>query len=153
MKRIHKLLAIAAVLLAIMALVPAASAGSGAPLRADGTATFVGWGWAYEFDGDFACTGFAEVPEMWMVGEPPIGPPFGHGTMHWFEVMELDCDGGTMTLENYGTWTFDNGKFRVNGTVIDATGDYLHLVGASAHQQGLVPAVFPLTGTVSLRIN
>ena len=116
----------------------------------DGDTVHVRPGATYDFDGELDCTGFAAVPDVRIVGEIP----FVDGTMHWFEIMTLDCGDGTMTLHNYGTWTFDNGKFRVNGTVVAATGAYEHLVGASTHQQGLVnPAIFPFAGTVSLRIN
>jgi hypothetical protein len=146
----RRLPTIAAMLLMVMAIAPAVTASQGEPVRGAGAATFIGTGWAYDFDGDLDCAGFAEVPDVRIVGEIP----FVEGTMHWFEIMTLDCGDGTMTLENYGTWTFDNGKFRANGTVVAATGTYEYLIGASAHQQGLVdPAIFPFAGTVSLRIN
>lgn len=150
MTRLRKLLVLVAAVLIVMAVVPVASASPGAPLRGSGTATFVGDGWAYDFDGELDCTGFAVVPESRIVGPEPLAT----GTMHWFEIMTLDCDDGTMVLEGYGTWTFANGKFRVNGVVVEATGAYSHLIGASAHQQGMVdPAVFPFAGVDSLRIN
>lgn len=150
MKRFRPLLTIAALALFVMALTPAASAHPIKPIRAHGTANFVGTGWEYDFDGDLDCNAFAVVLEFRIVGDIP----FVEGTMHWFEIMAITCADGTMTLESYGTWTFDNGKFRVNGTVVDATGAYDYLIGARAHQSGLVdPAVFPFTGTLKLRIN
>lgn len=150
MKRFRSPLTIAALALFVMALTPAASAHPIKPIRAHGTANFVMNGWEYDFDGDLDCDAFAVVPEVRIVGDFP----FVEGTMHWFEIMAITCADGTITLESYGTWTFDNGKFRVNGTVVEATGVYNHLIGARAHQSGLVdPAVFPFTGTLTLRIN
>ncbi len=150
MKRFRAVLMTAALIVSAMALVPAASASPGAPLYATGTANFVGTGWAYDFNGDLDCNAFAVVPEARVVGDIP----FVEGTMHWFEIMTITCADGTMTIESYGTWTFDNGKFRVNGAVEDATGAYGYLIGARVHQSGLVdPAVVPFTGTLTLRIN
>jgi hypothetical protein len=148
MKRYNPLLTLIALVMLVMAAVPAASAHPITPIRADGTAQFVGTGWAYDFEGDLECGAFAEVPEVRVNGD------FVEGTMHWFEIMTVTCADGTMTIESYGTWTFDNGKFRVNGTVVDASGAYAYLIGARAHQSGLVdPAVFPFAGTLTLRIN
>jgi hypothetical protein len=151
MTRTRKLVTIAAVLLVMMALIPVATASPGAPLRMSGTATLVRLGlWDYDFDGDLTCSGHADVPYFRVVGNDL---PFD-GTMHWSEIMELDCDDGTMTLHNYGTWTFENNKFRVNGTVVAATGTLEHLIGASTHQQGQVTSFGPpLSGPVSIRIN
>lgn len=151
MNGIRKLTTLTAALLVVMALVPAAAAQSASPLRASGTMYYDGGGWASEVSGDVTCTGY-ETSESRIVGPEPLAI----GTMHWLGTWVAACDGGTITIEATGHWSFANSKWVQNGTVTDATGAYAHLVGSSAHVFGTVDmSQFPtaLTGTVNLRIN
>jgi hypothetical protein len=151
MTRQRNVLTVTAMLMVVMALVPAASADSGTPLRTDVTATFIGTGWITTTAGDLDCGGITEESNIRFVGEEP----FVDGAMHWHQTLELTCPDGTLRLESQGRWVFDNGNVRLNGTVTAATGAYEHLVGASAHQKGYVdPSTLPfLTFAGSLRIN
>ena len=93
MTRMRKLLTIAAVMLAVTALVPSATASPGAPLRATGSAYFDGNGWASQFSGDLNCSGY-ETSEVQIVGPEPLVI----GTMHWIGVTVLTCGDGPLQI-------------------------------------------------------
>ncbi|MEN8112768.1 MAG: hypothetical protein ABFS21_00150 [Actinomycetota bacterium] len=152
MKRLRLLLLILALGALVVASMPGASAHPIKPIRTGGDAVLVFPPppdvphWAYTLTGDIDGTARVDVPSARFPGL----------TEHWDEVMEITAADGTITVESKGVWNMNKYpyKFRTTGIVTDATGQYVYLIGASAHLQGWTDSIDPpITGEVNLRFN
>jgi len=152
MKKLRLTLMLVALAALVLALMPAASAHPIKPLRAAGTAELVLPAppdvphWVYTLTGDIEGIARVDVPFASFPGK----------TEHWDEVMVIRSDLGTITIESRGVWNMNKYpfKYRTTGTVTEATGDYAHLIGASAHLHGWTDSIIPpIAGEVRLRIN
>jgi hypothetical protein len=78
---------------------------------------------------------------------------------HFWEIWVItDCE-GNMLLEgtDKGVFSMKNGKYRMNGVVTDAVGDYEYLIGHNVHMSGIITfdpdTGFPLTAPGTFRVN
>lgn len=81
------------------------------------------------------------------------------GTEHFFETFIIETKHGTITGVDEGVWNFATFKFRANGWVTDATGDWAYLVGYKFHEMGTTSQFPPpegstiVTGTGTLTLS
>jgi hypothetical protein len=86
----------------------------------------------------------------------PEGATFPGSTEHFFETWVIETDGGDV-IKGYhkGVWSFKTFKFRTNGKVTSASGEWSHLVGRKVHSIGTT-SPFPaeeITGEGTFQIN
>jgi len=67
-------------------------------------------------------------------------------TEHFIESWTIWVGGDTISGVNEGVWSFVNFKFRANGVVTNATGDWAYLVGYRFHELGVTSPFDPATG-------
>lgn len=72
------------------------------------------------------------------------------GTEHFFETFIITTDHGTITGVDAGVWNFATFKFRANGWVTEATGDWAYLVGYKMHEMGTTTAFPPPPGSTTV---
>jgi len=72
------------------------------------------------------------------------------GTEHFFETFIIMTDRGTITGMDAGVWNLATFKFRANGWVTDATGDWAYLVGYKMHEIGTTTAFPPPPGSTTV---
>ena len=89
--------------------------------------SFDPFGWDGEISGDIDGT-------FWIT---PLGAVFPGITEHYWEEWFVETDEGTITIYQEGVWSFKSFKFKSNGYVTDATGDWTYLIGAKVHVRGL----------------
>ena len=63
-------------------------------------------------------------------------PVFRGKTEHFFEEFTIDTGKGVIKGIDAGVWNFSTFKFRVNGWVTSADGDWAYLVGYKLHEMG-----------------
>jgi len=69
-------------------------------------------------------------------------------TEHFFETFILTTDSGVISGVDNGVWAFNTFKFRANGWITQATGDWSYLVGYKLHESGYTSAFPPTEGTI-----
>lgn len=135
----------------VMASAPAVAAAETEPLRGEMTISVVfpecpDCHWAGTISGDIV--GTIELWEIWdkifVVGS----------TEHYFETFKITTSTGVISGVDQGLWNFATFKFRANGWVTEATGDWAYLVGYKVHEMGTTSAPPPagpplVTGTAS----
>ena len=86
----------------------------------------------------------------------PEGASFPGSTEHFFETWVIETDGGDVIKGSHeGVWSFKTFKFRTNGKVTSASGEWSHLVGRKVHTIGTT-SPFPaeeVTAEGTFRIN
>lgn len=142
--------AVAALAVCMMALVfasvPAVSAASeeDAPMVCSMTATFDLSTPSEPWKGSL--TGCAIAGSLLVYEKPDVF--FAGNTEHFFEDFVITTSTGVISGVDQGVWDFTTFKFRANGWVTDATGDWSYLVGYKLHESGHTSAVPPLEGTL-----
>ena len=71
-------------------------------------------------------------------------PSFPGKTEHFTETFAITTADGTIEGFDEGVWSFQTFKWRANGMVTAATGDWAYLVGYNVHEIGLTTPVPPL---------
>jgi len=124
--------------------VPGASTSPKSPLRCEvviqlNEGTESPYTWFLTVSGDIEGTG----------GITFIDASFPGITEHYSELWHIDTDNGMIEAYQKGVWSFKSWKFKSNGYVTVATGDWEYLLGSEMHVRGVTtdPNVLPLTGT------
>lgn len=92
------------------------------------------FGWDGEISGDID-------GDLWIT---PLRAVFPGITEHYQEEWFIETAEGTITVYQEGVWSFKSFKFKSNGYVSAATGDWAYLEGARVHVRGVTT---PFDGT------
>ena len=132
-KKVRKLIVLLALTLAFtLVSVPAVSAKPNKPLKCEISITLI---WTdTEFYWDGTITGDIEGT---FIGTPDPLPSFPGSTEHFLETWVITTDAGNIELYQEGVWNFKTGKWRSNGMVTAASGDWMHLIGCNVHVRGV----------------
>ncbi len=68
-------------------------------------------------------------------------------TEHFFETFRITTDKGVISGVDGGVWNFPTFKFRANGWVTEASGDWAYLVGYKMHEIGTTSPFPPPVGS------
>ncbi len=80
---------------------------------------------------------FWETSQNYVVGK----------TEHFFEIFKITTATGVINGVDDGVWNFPTFKFRANGWVTDASGDWTYLVGYKVHEIGTTSEFPPPAGS------
>jgi len=86
---------------------------------------------------------------------PDPDPSFPGILEHYVETWVVETDEGTLEIIQRGVWSFKTFKFKSNGKVIDASGDWEYLLGSPVHVRGVTTEFDPpnpINGMGKLRI-
>ena len=73
---------------------------------------------------------------------------FVGNTEHFFETYTITTSTGVISGVDQGVWGFNTFKFRANGWITEATGDWSYLSGYKLHESGYTSAVPPAEGSI-----
>ena len=118
-----------ALLMLIVPVAPAASAQPKRPLRCE-LWMQLSWGPPIQWQG--TCTG--DIVGSIIVTEGTSS--FPGKTEHYSETFVITTDQGKIMGSDEGVWSFKTFKWRANGMITDATGDWAYLVGYNVHDIG-----------------
>jgi hypothetical protein len=127
-------------LIVTLAIIPAALAQPNKPLRCGVHIELGPSGWFGTVTGDIEGTITIELLDVFFPGI----------TEHYFEEWTIVTSTGTITIYQAGVWSFKSYKFKSDGYVSAATGDWAYLEGARVHTRGMTtpypPPPTPTTG-------
>ena len=128
-KAITKTMTILLALAFTLALAPAVPVQAKKPLKCDVLLEFdwVEYKWFGTITGDIEGD----------VTITPIEAVFPGSTEHFKETWVIETAVGDISLYQKGVWSFKTFKFKANGMVTAATGDWAYLVDARVHVRGV----------------
>jgi hypothetical protein len=145
MRRLIVLLALAFTLV----LLPAGMANAKEPLKCGISITLI-WNGGFYWDGTIT----GDITGTFIIAPDPV-PPFPGKTEHFLETWVISTATGEIGLYQEGVWNMKTGRWRSNGIVTSATGDWTYLIGCNAHVRGVteVPVEPGMTGEGRLKIS
>lgn len=127
-KRLTVLLALAFTLV----LVPAGRTQAEKPLQCGISLELI---WTEtEFYWDGTITG--DIVGDFIITPDPL-PSFPGKTEHFLETWNISTANGDIGLYQKGVWNMKTGRWRSNGMVTSASGDWMHLIGCNMHVRGV----------------
>ena len=132
-----------------LVLVPAISAQPNQPLRCEVSIT-LDWGPPVQWDGEIT----GDIEGTFIIRADPA-PSFPGETEHFFETWVIETLDGTIELYQEGVWSFKTFKWKSNGRVTFASGEWVYLIGSNVHVRGTTTPLTadPVTGLGTLTIS
>lgn len=95
-----------------------------------------------------------DVEGDFIITPDPV-PPFPGKTEHFLETWVISTTDGYIRLYQEGVWNMKTGKWRSNGMVTSADGNWMYLIGCNAHVRGVttLPIEHGMTGEGRLTIS
>jgi len=134
---------------------PSVSAQPNKPLRCE-VYIELNWDWAgFGGTSPYTWTGTISGDIEGNVTLTLISATFPGKTEHYEETWHIETAVGSIEIYQKGVWSFKTFKFKSNGYVTAATGDWGYLVGAKVHVRGVtspfpVPFGTPVTGEATM---